>query len=147
MRPEAVARRERQRAGANGRRTEGERKTNGRRKAAMRTVRTGEFDGGSVFIDGDWKPLSEANISRLDLVQSLFDAYDRGADTSCVVDAAGNVAEGPGFNVFAVRDGTVRTPASGVLEGVSRRTVIELCEALAIPLRVAALPAAELADA
>ncbi|HEX4234591.1 MAG TPA: aminotransferase class IV [Caldimonas sp.] len=87
------------------------------------------------------------NYHWLDLVQSLFDAYDRGADTSCVVDSDGNVAEGPGFNVFAVRDGAVRTPARGVLEGVSRRTVLELCETLAIPLRVAALPAADLADA
>jgi len=87
------------------------------------------------------------NYHWLDLVQSMFDAYDRGADTSCVVDAAGNVTEGPGFNVFAVRDGVVSTAARGVLEGVSRRTVIELCDALAIPLRVGALPADALARA
>ncbi|MBV9889525.1 MAG: aminotransferase class IV [Rhizobacter sp.] len=87
------------------------------------------------------------NYHWLDFVQSLFDAYDRGADTSCVIDAAGNVTEGPGFNVFAVRGGLVSTAARGVLEGVSRRTVIELCDALAIPLRVGALPADELASA
>jgi branched-chain amino acid aminotransferase len=87
------------------------------------------------------------NYHWIDLVLSLFDAYDRGADTSCVVDSDGNVAEGPGFNVFAVDGGVVRTAARGVLEGVSRRTVIELCEALAIPLRVGTLPARELARA
>ncbi len=87
------------------------------------------------------------NYHWLDLVQSMFDAYDRGADTSCVVDAAGNVTEGPGFNVFAVHGGVVSTAARGVLEGVSRRTVIELCEALAIPLHVAALPADAVASA
>jgi branched-chain amino acid aminotransferase len=87
------------------------------------------------------------NYHWLDLVQSLFDAYDRGADTSCVVDAAGNVTEGPGFNVFAVRDGVVHTAARGVLEGVSRRTVLELCDALAIAVRVGALTADELASA
>jgi branched-chain amino acid aminotransferase len=87
------------------------------------------------------------NYHWLDLVQSLFDAYDRGADTSCVVDAEGNVTEGPGFNLFAVKDGVLRTPARGVLEGVSRRTVIELCEALALPIRVAPLPERELAEA
>ena len=74
----------------------------------------------------------------MDLVLSMFDAYDRGADTSCVVDAAGNIAEGPGFNVFMVKDGVVRTPDRGVLEGISRKTVIELCGALGIPLRVGA---------
>ena len=87
------------------------------------------------------------NYHWLDLVQSMFDAYDRGRDTSCVVDVAGNVTEGPGFNVFAVKAGVVSTAARGVLEGVSRRTVLELCEALAIALRVGALPADALADA
>jgi branched-chain amino acid aminotransferase len=87
------------------------------------------------------------NYHWIDLVMSLFDAYDRGADTSCVVDAAGNVAEGPGFNVFMVKDGVVRTPDHGVLEGISRRTAIELCAALGIPLRVEPVPAGELAGA
>jgi branched-chain amino acid aminotransferase len=84
------------------------------------------------------------NYHWIDLVQSMFDAYDRGRDTSCVVDAQGNVTEGPGFNVFAVRDGVVRTADRGVLEGISRRTAIELCEKLGIALSVAPLPAATL---
>lgn len=82
------------------------------------------------------------NYHWIDLVQSMFDAYDRGADTSCVVDADGHVTEGPGFNVFAVKDGVVFTSGHGVLEGVSRRTAIELCERLGLPLRVTPLPAA-----
>jgi hypothetical protein len=32
----------------------------------MRTVARGEFEGGSVFIDGDWKPLSEGKVSLFD---------------------------------------------------------------------------------
>ena len=32
----------------------------------MRTVTRGEFEGGSVFIEGDWKPLSEGKISLFD---------------------------------------------------------------------------------
>jgi len=87
------------------------------------------------------------NYHWIDLVLSLFDAYDRGADTSCVVDANGNVAEGPGFNVFMVKDGVVRTADRGVLEGISRKTVIELCGALAVPLKVGPVPAAELPQA
>lgn len=81
------------------------------------------------------------NYHWLDLVQSLFDAYDLGRDTSCVVDAEGNVTEGPGFNVFMVRNGVVRTAERGVLEGVSRRTAIELCTRLGIPLEVLPVPA------
>jgi branched-chain amino acid aminotransferase len=84
------------------------------------------------------------NYHWLDLVMSLFDAYDRGADTSCVVDAEGRIAEGPGFNVFMVKDGVVRTPDRGVLEGISRKTAIELCGTLGIPLRIEPVPAADL---
>jgi branched-chain amino acid aminotransferase len=87
------------------------------------------------------------NYHWMDLVQSMFEAYDRGADTSCVVDAAGNLAEGPGFNVFMVKDGIVRTPDRGVLEGISRKTAIELCGTLGIALRVEPVPAANLASA
>jgi branched-chain amino acid aminotransferase len=81
------------------------------------------------------------NYHWIDLVQSMFDAYDRGHDTSCVVDAEGRVTEGPGFNVFMVKDGVVHTAATGVLEGVSRGTAIELCARLGIPLRLGPLPA------
>jgi branched-chain amino acid aminotransferase len=80
------------------------------------------------------------NYHWIDLVQSMFDAYDRGRDTSCVVDAHGNVTEGPGFNIFMVKDGVVYTADRGVLEGISRRTAIELCQRLGIALRIAPLP-------
>jgi branched-chain amino acid aminotransferase len=66
------------------------------------------------------------NYHWLDMVMSLFEAYDRGAETAVVVDAQGNLVEGPGFNIFAVNGNTVTTPARGVLEGITRRTVIEL---------------------
>jgi branched-chain amino acid aminotransferase len=81
------------------------------------------------------------NYHWIDLVQSMFDAYERGHDTSCVVDAHGNVTEGPGFNVFIVQGGVVHTADRGVLEGISRRTAIELCQRLNVPLRIAPLPA------
>src|SRR3982750_759272 len=43
----------------------------------MRTVRTGEFEGGSVFIEGDYAPLSEAKVSLFDWGFTRSDAtYD-----------------------------------------------------------------------
>lgn len=66
------------------------------------------------------------NYHWLDMVMSLFEAYDRGGETAVVVDAQGNLVEGPGFNIFAVNGNTITTPAHGVLEGITRRTVIEL---------------------
>ena len=69
------------------------------------------------------------NYHWLDMVQALFEAYDRGGETAITVDAEDHVVEGPGFNLFVVRDGDLATPATGVLPGVTRRTVMELGEA------------------
>ena len=66
------------------------------------------------------------NYHWLDMVMSLFEAYDRGGETAVVVDARGNLVEGPGFNIFAVNGSTITTPARGVLEGITRKTVIEV---------------------
>jgi branched-chain amino acid aminotransferase len=66
------------------------------------------------------------NYHWLDMVMGLFEAYDRGGETAVVVDAYGNLVEGPGFNIFAVKGSTLTTPGQGVLEGMTRRTAIEL---------------------
>jgi branched-chain amino acid aminotransferase len=87
------------------------------------------------------------NYHWLDFVMGLFQAYERGGETVVLLDAAGNVTEGPGFNVFAVVDGALVTPADGVLEGVSRRTVIELARAAGVPVQLQPLPLAELRSA
>lgn len=82
-----------------------------------------------------------------DLTRGLFEAHDRGADTCVLLDRAGFVTEGPGFNVFAVTAGAVATPDRGALEGITRLSVIELCGALGIPCAVRPLPASELREA
>ncbi len=72
------------------------------------------------------------NYHWLDLVKGLYAAYDAGADTAILVDAAGNVSEGPGFNIFAVTDETVLTPEYGVLRGITRQTIFDICQTLGI---------------
>jgi len=84
------------------------------------------------------------NYHWLDLQRGLFEAYEQGGETAILVDSDDNVVEGPGFNVFAVRDGAISTPDRGVLEGVTRRTVIELAAEHGIPLEERAVPAEEL---
>ena len=81
------------------------------------------------------------NYHWLDFVNGLFDAYDRGAENVVLVDARGDIAEGPGFNLFAVKDGAVTTPAEGTLMGITRRTALELCAELAIPAEEGVLSA------
>lgn len=68
------------------------------------------------------------NYYWLDLVMGQFEAYDRGGETAALIDSQGNIMEGPGFNIFAIRDSVLRTPAGGVLEGITRKTAVELAE-------------------
>jgi branched-chain amino acid aminotransferase len=83
----------------------------------------------------------------LDFQMGLLDAYDNGMDTVVLVDGDGNVTEGPGFNVFAVLDGRLVTPASGMLDGMTRRTVIEIAKERDIDLLQRGITAEELRSA
>jgi branched-chain amino acid aminotransferase len=71
-----------------------------------------------------------------DLVQGIYEAYDRGAYTVVLPDAEGNITEGPGFNVFVYYRGMLLTPAAGVLEGITRQTVLDLAEEQDIPVKL-----------
>jgi branched-chain amino acid aminotransferase len=77
---------------------------------------------------------SVKNYHWLDMVMGLFEAYDRGGETAVLVDAQNNLIEGPGFNIFAVENRTITTPAQGILEGITRKTVIELAERRGYPV-------------
>ena len=80
------------------------------------------------------------NFHWADMTRALFEAQDKGADNPVLLDMDGNVTEGPGFNVFAVTDGVVATPDRGVLEGITRLSVIQMCEKLGIRCEVRTVP-------
>jgi branched-chain amino acid aminotransferase len=79
-----------------------------------------------------------------DLTRGLFEAYDRGAWLPILPDADGLVTEGPGFNVFARVDGILSTPGSGVLEGITRRTVLDIAREDGMRVKVGDLPVDDL---
>ncbi len=82
-----------------------------------------------------------------DFTRALFDAQDQGFDTVVLTSDTGHVTEGPGFNVMALIDGELRSPDHGVLEGVSRLTMMELASELGLPARLAPITPEELRDA
>jgi branched-chain amino acid aminotransferase len=82
-----------------------------------------------------------------DMNISMFEAEEKGADFPILLDLDGNLTEGPGFNVFIVRDGAVATPDYNMLEGISRRSVLELCEELGIDIQTRKISAQEVRDA
>ena len=67
------------------------------------------------------------NYHWLDFISGLYGAYENNAENVVLVDLDGNITEGPGFNLFAVKDGRAVTPKNGVLEGITRMTALELC--------------------
>ncbi len=98
-------------------------------------------------IPGDSVDPKIKNYHWIDLTKGLFEAYDRGGETVVLTDGAGNVTEGPGFNVFCLEDGIAVTPDSGVLEGITRRTALELCAESGIETHTEPLSAERLRDA
>lgn len=58
------------------------------------------------------------------------DAVRAGFDEALVLTDEGHVSEGSAMNIFMIRDGNVATPppTENILEGITRRTVIELLE-------------------
>ena len=79
--------------------------------------------------------------------QRSIEAFDRGATVPLLPTADGTVTEGPGFNVFVVRDGALATPSHGMFEGITRRTVIEIARDLGVRCDVRPVRAEEVVDA
>lgn len=63
------------------------------------------------------------------------EAKANGFDEALLEDMNGNIAEGPGANIFYEKDGHLFTPAGGnILMGITRTTVLEICAELNIPV-------------
>ena len=76
------------------------------------------------------------NLNYLNLVLAKVEAINANADEALLLDEEGFVCEAPGYNMFVARDGVLMTPERGVLEGITRETVLELCDELGIPTAI-----------
>jgi len=57
-----------------------------------------------------------------------LEALQAGADEAVSYDDSGHVSEGGAENIFIIRNRMFKTPGAGVLEGITRETVIEIAE-------------------
>ena len=75
-----------------------------------------------------------------DLTSGVFEANDNGFDTAVLCDSDGFLTEGPGFNVFVVREGEVVTSDHGCLHGITRQSVLELCQEMGVASSICPVP-------
>src|SRR5687768_4954516 len=75
------------------------------------------------------------SLNYLNNILAKIEAIDAGVPEAIMLNHEGNVAECTGDNIFIVRNGEVQTPgtADGILEGITRKAVLQLCKRNEIP--------------
>ncbi len=76
-------------------------------------------------------------LNYLNNILAKIEAIQADVDEAIMLNDSGYVAEGAADNIWAVQDGVLCTPPThvGILEGITRRVLIELCEMHKIPWR------------
>ena len=95
-------------------------------------------------------PLARYKTSnKLPQILARAEADAAGADEALLLNTDGHVVEGSSSNLFWVDNGGVRTAplASGILEGVTRSVVFELCQGFGLEVQETVVAAAELGKA
>ncbi|KNB10767.1 hypothetical protein FOXG_10895 [Fusarium oxysporum f. sp. lycopersici 4287] len=80
------------------------------------------------------------NLQWGDLVRGLFEANDRGATYPFLTDGDANLTEGSGFNVVIIKNGVLYTPDRGVLQGITRKSVIDAARSCGYEIRIEHVP-------
>jgi branched-chain amino acid aminotransferase len=75
------------------------------------------------------------SLNYLNNILAKIEANDAGVPEAVMLNHEGNVAECTADNIFIVRNGHVLTPAmtDGILEGVTRNVIMELCATNGVP--------------
>ena len=86
-------------------------------------------------------------LDRLNSQLIRLEALEAGYDDAVWLDGHGYVAEAAASNIFVVKNDEIFTPQTGILRGITRRTVLELAERGGIPHRESHLTAFDLYSA
>lgn len=85
------------------------------------------------------------SCNQLTSILAKLEANAVGADDALLLDTEGNVAETNATHLFFVKNGVVITPTTRACpEGITRMTVLSLCEQHEIPSEVRDIPEAEI---
>ena len=91
-------------------------------------------------------PQAKACGQYLNSILAKTESASAGYDEAILLDVQGNVSEGSGENVFIVRDGVLSTPGhtNSILDGITRRCVIQIANDLGYPVEERDIARAEL---
>jgi branched-chain amino acid aminotransferase len=80
-------------------------------------------------------PAAKASGQYLNSVLAKIESVKAGYDEAILLDEHGHVCEGSGENIYIVRDGVIITPhqTSSILDGISRRAVLQIATDLGYP--------------
>lgn len=116
--------------------------------------RVADFETGKRFIVSSWRrnaenaspPRIKASANYLNSRLAGLEAKRQGAGGAILLNEDGTVSEGPGGCLFVLRGGVFTTPGvtSGILESVTRRTILDIAGPLDIPVAERALGRTEL---
>ena len=75
------------------------------------------------------------SLNYLNNIMAKLEAHDAGVNEAIMLNHEGNVSEGTVQNIFVAKSGRIRTPlpTDCILEGVTRRVMMEICQRLGIP--------------
>ena len=104
--------------------------------------RVADFETGKQFIISSWRrngenanpPRIKASANYLNSRLAGLEAKRQGAGGAILLNEDGTVSEGPGGCLFVMRDGVFITPdvTSGILESVTRRTILEMAGSIGV---------------
>ena len=79
-------------------------------------------------------PAAKASGQYLNSVLAKIESHKAGYEEGILLDEHGHVCEGTGENIFVVREGTIYTPpsTSSILDGISRKTAVQLAGDLGV---------------
>jgi branched-chain amino acid aminotransferase len=92
-------------------------------------------------------PHSKASGQYLNSVLAKIESVKAGYEEAILLDDNGYVCEGTGENVFVIKDGVIHTPgqADGILDGINRKSCIQIARDLAYEVIERNIARAELA--
>jgi branched-chain amino acid aminotransferase len=92
-------------------------------------------------------PHAKASGQYLNSVLAKIESKKAGYDEAILLDRNGSVCEGSGENVFIVKDGVIATPghSASILDGINRKSVIEIARDLGYQVDVRDVARSELA--